>query len=663
MSNLTANSTRLPPGQQAIRDKCFHPTGTFVEFAKEEVEQSIPERFEKIACLYPDRIAIKTKQKTITYAELNQVSNRIAQAILDNCGEGNHPVAILMEHGDSVLVAILAALKAGKIYVPLDPSYPPERLRFMLHDAEAKLILTDQRNLALSAEIIAPDCQVMNGEEIKTDVETNRILPQATPDALAYILYTSGSTGRPKGVFDNHRNVLHGTLRFTNGIHICAEDRLTLTNSCSSSASVRRIFPALLNGASLFPFSVRQEGIEELFRLVIREQITYVSLGRIRDLVRALDRTRQFNSIRLASFGGEITHKRDVEICRKLFPPQCIVGMWLSSTETGNVTQFLIDRETRISGDILPIGYPAEDMQVMLLDDAGQPAADGETGEIAVKSSYLSLGYWRRPDLTRARFLPDPGGGTERVYLTGDLARREPDGCLFHRGRKDDQVKVRGYRVETAEVEAALLKVGGVKKAFVTARELASGNRALVAYMMTEPRSAPTATELRRTLAETLPEHMIPSLFVVRDQLPLTPTGKIDRASLPVPGRDRPNLNTAYVAPTTPMEAALSYIWSEVLSLDQVGIHDSFFDLGGHSLMAAQVVSRVVRKFQLEVPCQALFQTFTVAEMATVIRAHQGKRLGEKEIKRVLNEIEALSDEEARHLVYHEAEHRGDSDE
>jgi amino acid adenylation domain-containing protein len=651
MRDLSKKNLQLPPEQQAIRDKCFHPLGTFVEFTKEEIEQSIAERFEKTVDRYPDRLAIKDHQQTLTYEQLDKAANRIAHTILSRQGEGNHTVAIVMEHGASVLAAILGALKAGKIYVPLDPRYPLSRLKFMRADAQATLIVADKKNCAVSSAIAGDDCQVMESETKHSKIPSNRVGLRISPDALACIFYTSGSTGQPKGVFDNQRNVLHGTLRFTNGLHLSPDDRLSFTNSCSSSASLRRIFPALLNGASLFPFDVRQDGIDGLVNLVLEEGITYVSLGRIRELVRPLRATGNFNNVRLASFGGEVTHKRDLEICRKLFPSHCLIGVWLSSTETGNVTQLLIDQQTQIADDVVPIGYPTWDMQVTLRDDAGIPLAQGEIGEIAVQSAYLSLGYWRRPELTRAKFLADPDGGPERIYLTGDLGRMDADGCLHYVGRKDDQVKVRGYRVELAEIEAALLRHGDFKKVFVTLRERGSGEPALIAYLVPETLPAPTASALRSALSEKLPDHMIPSAFVMLETMPLTPTQKIDRTALPEPGTKRPSLDTPFVAPGTSVERELAAIWREVLALDDIGIHDNFFDLGGHSLAATRVISQVLKRFQLEIPLRSLLESPTVAQMAQVIVAYQEKRIGNEELERVLAELEAITEEEAQKLL------------
>ena len=650
MSDLSPNAVNLPPEQQAIRAKCFHPTGTFVEFKKEEVEQSIPERFEKIVRKYPHRIAIKSRDQLLTYADLNEAANRVAHAILESQGEGNRPVAILMEHGPSILATILGVLKAGKIYVPLDPGYPIERLKFMLEDAQAELIVANNINLCLSRNIADRSLPVINIDKISIAAIRDPALP-IPADAFAYILYTSGSTGEPKGVVDSHRNVLHGTLRFTNGLHISADDRLSFTHSCSSSASVRRIFPALLNGASLFPFDVKQGGMQGLVNLLIEEKITYISLGRIRDFVRNLSGEEAFPSLRLVSFGGEIVHNRDVELCRRLFPPHCLVGVWMSTTETGNITQNLIDNETQITGDIVPIGYPAEDMRVMLLDDAGKTVPDGETGEIAVKSRYLSFGYWRRPDLTEARFFADPDGGEERIYFTGDLGRMDLEGCLYHLGRKDDQVKIRGYRVEMAETEAALLKVPNIRKAFVTAFEKDPDDKQLVAYIVSDSDPAPTTTALRHALAKYLPNYMIPSTFVILDALPLTPTGKVDRKGLPGPSMTRPVLDVAYVAPRSPVEQELARLWAEILTLDRVGINDSFFELGGHSLSAVRLISAVIKTFQTDLPLQTLFQSPTIAEMAAILVRHRGKKLSDDEMGRIVTELESLTDEDAQQLL------------
>jgi amino acid adenylation domain-containing protein len=650
MSKFLRTDTKLPPEQLAIRAQCFHPSGRFEEFTKEEVEQSIPERFEKIAKRYADRIAIKEGAQAVTYAELNQRANRLAHAILDRCGEGNLPVAILMEHGTSVLVAIVAALKAGKIYVPLDPSYPVERLQYMLLDSQAGLIVAHRETLSLARQMASQEFAVLDVDDVGAGSRDYDVNVKITPGAFASIFYTSGSTGQPKGVVDNHRNLLHGTLRFTNGLHICAEDRLSFTHSCSASASLRRIFPALLNGACLFPLDLKRQGIRALVDLVVSESITAFGIGRIRDFTRSFSH-QSFPSLRLVSLGGEIVYRHDVEQYKRIFPRDCVIGILMSSTEAGNITQFFINRDTQLAGEIAPIGYPAEDVEIMLLDDGGDPVRLGEIGEIAIKSKYLACGYWRRPQMTDERFRADPGGGEQRIYRTGDLGRIEYDGCLFHLGRKDDQVKVRGHRVEVAEIEAALLNLGYFRKAVVTLRNRGSDEKSLVAYVEPEKRPAPTSSALRKALAATLPDHMIPSRFVMLDTIPLTPTEKIDRKALPEPGNARPEMDTPFIAPRTSLERDIAKIWGDVLSLDQVGVHDNFLDLGGHSLAAMRVISQVIQTFRVDLSPKALFDSPTVAEMAVVIEANLTTLASQDELDRMLTEVEAMSNEEAQRVL------------
>jgi acyl carrier protein len=256
------------------------------------------------------------------------------------------------------------------------------------------------------------------------------------------------------------------------------------------------------------------------------------------------------------------------------------------------------------------------------LDETGREVGADQIGEIAVRSKYLALGYWRRPDLTQAAFIPDPRGGDERLYLMGDLGVMRPDGCLIHMGRKDFQVKIRGYRVEVAEIEEALLAIDSIKAAVVHARADDAGEQRLVAYVVPAGSAAPTVSQLRRALTQTLPDYMMPSAFVFLETLPLSPTGKIDRRALPAPNHARPALKAPYVTPRTPTESDLARIWAEVLELEQVGVHDDFLDLGGDSLLATRILSRVIQTFRVELSIQALLAAPTVAQMAELIVPH-----------------------------------------
>jgi acyl carrier protein len=388
---------------------------------------------------------------------------------------------------------------------------------------------------------------------------------------------------------------------------------------------------------------------------LMRNQIPlYCSVPTVfRYFLETLTGEENFPSLRLIKLIGEPVSKRDVELYQKYFSRRCFLLNRLGSTETGTIRWYFIDKNTLIDGNIVPVGYPADDHEVLLLDGAGREVESEGIGEIAVKSRYLTTGYWRRPDLTDAAFLP--AAGDERMYRTGDIGRMLPDGGLLCLGRKDSQVKIRGHRVELTEIEMALMDLSSIKDAVVIAGPDRFKQQCIITYLVPKGYPRPTVTELRRALGERLPEHMIPSIFMFLREFPLAPNGKLDRKSLPEPDHSRPELETPYGAPSTRFEIELANIWAEVLGLDRVGIHDNFFDLGGHSLTATRVVSQVIKKFQLEIPLQSLFVAPTVAEMAAVIEAHRGKKVGEADLERMLADLESLSDDEARRLIAEES--------
>jgi amino acid adenylation domain-containing protein len=624
----------LPEEQQIIRAKCFHPSGAFIEFTKDEVEQSIPDRFEQIAAEHAGRLAVKNSRAELTYDELNRAANRVAHALLARRGSAEEPVLLLLDNGAPMIASMIGALKAAKIYVPLDPSFPILRNREILEDTLAGLIVTDSRNFSLAAELAADKLVAINIDELDRSPSDDNPRPRAAPDTPAYILYTSGSTGKPKGVLQNHRNVLHLIMRHTHRARIRPDDRIALLRSFGVHGGTLDTFAALLNGAAILPFDIKRQGMRELAKWLAREEITLCRIGPtpFRHLAQALGEADRFPRLRMLAFSGEPLHKNDVELCRRHFSPDCILVNSFGATEVSSCCEYIIDGTTRIEDGTVPCGAPAQDMKIYLLDDDGKESRPGETGEIAVKSRYLALGYWNRPELTRANFLPDPEGSEERVYLTGDLGRMLPDGRLLHLGRKDFQFKIRGYRVEAGEVEAALLSLDNVKEALAVARDAdenpkskiqnpKSAGKRLIAYLVPRKAPPPTVTALRRALAEKLPDYMIPSTFVVLDALPLTPNGKVDRRALPEPSGSRPELESPPVAPRSPTEKTTAEIWAAALVLDQVGIHDNFFDLGGDSLLATQVVSQACKVFQIDLPLSRLFEAPTVAALAEQIEA------------------------------------------
>jgi amino acid adenylation domain-containing protein len=641
------------PEQQTLRARCFHPIEPFVEFRTEDIEQSISDRFEDQVRKHSRRTAIKTRDRELTYDELNRAANRMAHAILASRGEGQEQVALLCHQSAAAIAATLGVLKAGKTYVPLDPAVPRTRNEFIIGDAQIGLTLADSANLSLARELAPKDVAVIDIDALESSRSTDNPGLHISPDRLSYLMYTSGSTGEPKGVVQNHRNVLHKSMGWINVVHLSPGDRVSLLRSLNVSGSIRDLFGALLCGAAVLPFDVKREGLIQLAGWMTQEKVTIFNsvVTLFRSLGDTLTGSENFSSVRLIKLSGEPVHKRDFETYKIYFPAECLLINMLASAEASSVRVFFMDKETPIHETVLPIGYPMEGCEILLLDADGNTLGFEQTGEIAVRSRHLSPGYWRRPDLTESAFLPDPQGGDARIFRTGDLGYMLPDGCLMHRGRKDFHVKIRGYSVELAEIEAALIELDTVKEAVVTTKEHAHGNQVLVAYIVPMGQSAPAVSAIRKALAAKLPDYMVPSAFVFIDSLPLTGPGKVNLRALPTPGNARPDLESPFTFPRTSVEENIAKIWAEVLDLDQVGIHDRFLELGGDSLLASRVISRVRDEFLIEVPLRSLFESPTVAAMATVVQQNLVRQTKPEAIDQAFTEVEKLSDADAKALL------------
>ena len=675
--NQPLSTLRLLTGAErhrlSQRSNVVCPANPFIEFRKEDIEQSIPGRFEQQVKQFPDHIAVRTRHHQWTYSELNQTANQIARRILRLCDRGDERIALLLDHNAAMIAGIFGVLKAGKSYVPLDAAHPKARLSYILEDSQAGAILTNTGNLAFAKTLSNGTVELIDMDEIVAGTPTSNPNLPISPETLAYILYTSGSTGQPKGVMQNHCNVLHHIRNYTNRLHLNASDRLTLISSYSFDAAVMDIFGALLNGASLYPMNIKDETPSALSGWIAEEEITiYHSTPTVyRYLVGTPTGKKDLSTTRFVVLGGEEVQKKDTDLFKQNFPPQSIFVNGLGPTESTVTLQYFIDHKTEIPGNRVPVGYPVEDTEVLLLDEAGRQAE--LYGEIGIRGAHVALGYWRKPEMTEAAFLPDPEGGARRIYRTGDMGRLLPDGSIAFVGRKDGQVKIRGHRVEPGEIESALREHPRVRESVVIAREDAPGDpsaplpsglslrvedragKRLVAYIVPSRRLGPSVGELREFLKERLPDYMIPSAFMMLETLPLTPNGKVDRKALPVPDQAGPDLEKSFVAPRSPIEKLLARIWAEVLGLERVGIHDNFFELGGHSLKATQVMSRLRDAFLVEMPLRTVFEAPTVADLAVAIVRSQTKRVGRQTLTEVLTELEQLSEDEVQTALLQKA--------
>ena len=592
----------------------------FREWPRSEIEQTLHGRFERIVAASCDREAVITRSERVTYRTLNALANRVARAIVARIGAEAEPVVLLFQQGLPAIVATLAALKAGKFYIPLEPGAAASNVSRLLEDSQARLMVTDARGLA-AGERCGTAVELLDIDKLDAALPDRDPGLTVSPDALAYVYYTSGSTGPPKGVMDSHRNVLHNVRRYTNRLRIGADDRLTLLQPFGFSGAVSSLFCALLNGASVVPIGFRDDAPGAVAKWLEESRVTiYHSVpSAFRALVGA---GRSLPNVRLIRLEGDQASPRDVELYRRHFGPDCVLVNGLGTTETGIVCQYFVDRATSLEDATVPVGYPAADIQIRVLkEDSSRVVGAGEVGEIAVVGQYLSPGYWRNPDLTQRAFGSDPLGAG-RMYRTGDLGRVRADGCLEYLGRRDARRKVRGQWVALADVEAALARLDEVRAAVVTAREDAAGEAHLVAYIVPDSGHAAPVSALRRRLAADLPAHMVPTHYVALEALPVSNNGKVDRKALPPPLDRRPALEQEYVSPSSLLQQRIAQVWEEILGVRPVGVRDNFLDLGGDSLQAIRMVDRLEEVLGREIPVSALVEAADVETLADVLFEH-----------------------------------------
>ncbi|WP_164014709.1 non-ribosomal peptide synthetase [Pyxidicoccus trucidator] len=590
---------------------------------------TLPEVFAQVVARTPDQVAVEFADELgaskLTYRQLDARANQLAHHLRGLGVSTDARVALAVDRSLELVVALVAILKAGGAYVPLDSSYPRERLAAMVEDARPCVLVTTRELLAkLPADGLPA---VVLGEVSLEGQPTSAPLSTALPDSLAYIDFTSGSTGRPKGVGTPHAAVLR-TVLGVDYAHLGPEETFLLIAPVSFDASTLELWGPLLHGARLVVFPPHSPSdLKELEAVLVKHGVTtlHLTAGLFTQVVdhdlRALRGVRQLLT------GGDVVsapHVRRV-LEGMLIPVTACYG----PTETTLFASYHRMTSVEQVGTSVPIGRPIGNTRVYVLDDSGQPVPVGVTGELLIGGDGVARGYVEQPALTAERFVPDAHSGVPgaRLYRTGDLVRWRGDGVLEFLGRADAQVKVRGYRIELAEVEAALLAHPEVREAVALAREDVPGDKRLVGYVV--PASGDGASpldtaHLRDFLTRRLPGYMVPSSLVVLPALPLTPQGKVDRKALPTPGAVRALADEAHVAPRTRTEQVLAELMATLLLVPRVGLHDNFFALGGHSLLATRLVSRIRSAFAVELPLRALFEQPTLEALARRIDEAQG---------------------------------------
>ncbi|MDY7019981.1 MAG: amino acid adenylation domain-containing protein [Cyanobacteriota bacterium] len=585
-------------------------------------EACIHQLFEQQVEQCPDAIALTYGDRQLTYQELNIRANQIAHNLEKIVTEPDTLIGIFMERSIDSFIAILGILKAGAAYVILDPNYPQERLSFILEDTQIAAIITNQKNNRLESFNI-PILDLEKDKNILNDENSQNPINHVTAENLAYVMYTSGSTGKPKGVCIPHRGVVR-LVKESNYVNFSAQEIFLQAAPLSFDASTFEIWGALLNGGCLLILPIEQPSLHKLGQIIEQYNVTtlWLTAGLFHLMVD--EQLECFKNVRQLLAGGDILSGNHLQKFIQRFPNSKLINGYGPTESTTFACCSPMTKSTQLNSSP-PIGYPISNTQVYVLDSALNPVPVGVSGELYIGGDGLARGYLNRPDLTAEKFIPNPFSSrkvSDRLYKTGDLVRYQKNGKIEYLGRLDHQVKVRGFRIELGEIEAVLSQHSAVQDVAVIATE-ERGNKRLVAYVVLEPNSefnenaSNAPSQLRSFLTEKLPDYMIPALFILIDSLPLTSNGKVDVKALSQREIIPLESQLEWVAPQTEIEIILAEIWSEILQIEQVGIDDNFFEIGGDSILAIQIVSKA-NQAGIQLTPKQIFQHQTIAELAAI---------------------------------------------
>ncbi|MBW4454440.1 MAG: amino acid adenylation domain-containing protein [Nostoc indistinguendum CM1-VF10] len=616
--------------------------------------QCIHHCFESQCQQTPNNIAVVFEEQKLTYQELNIHANQLAH-YLQKLGIGSENlVGICVERSLLMVIGVLGILKAGAAYVPIDPNYPAERQEYILADTQMPLLLT-QASLAanLKADNIKTIC-------LDTDWGAINQQPQANPVSktnahnLAYVIYTSGSTGKPKGTLIEHYGLVNYLNWCTQAYKVEQGSGTLVHSSLGFDLTITSLFSPLLIG-SLVELLPEDQGIETLAQTIkARTNLSLVKItpAHLELLSQQLSPQEAAGKTNAFIIGGENLTTQHINFWQRFAPNTVLINEYGPTETVVGCCIYQVPQTHNYSGSI-PIGYPIANTQLYVLDQYLQPVPKGVVGELYIGGAGLGRGYLNQPELTAQKFIPHPFSDEPeaRLYKTGDQVRFCVDGALEFLGRLDDQVKLRGFRIELGEIESLLCLHPTVKDAVVMVREDVAGDQRLVVYLVIQPDSSLSVDDLRSSLQEKLPDYMIPSAFVPLQTFPLTANGKVDRKALPAPDKINADIEKSFVAPRNSLEEQIADIWSQVLRLEKVGIHNNFFTLGGHSLLVTQLISRMRDALNVELLIQDVFANPTVAELSVIVTQKLTEQVDDESLARSLAELEDLSDEDIQLIL------------
>jgi len=584
-------------------------------------EQCIHDRFDRIASIIPDNHAVSDKDNILTYHDLERLSNKMAHCIIGTLGNGNGNIALMFENNVLLAIGILGILKSGRSYVPLDTSFPIERKKFIIGDADCKMIICTAET-SKYANSIADGIYVLAADKMPSGIPESTPQTASLPGSNAVTLYTSGSTGEPKGVLQSHQNLVHFVKRMTDQYPIYPQDKAICYLSPAFSAHALSFLGALLCGATLVMQDFRNGNFLGFSKWMKETEISFAMMipSFLRHFLAVQEKQDRYPHLRILMLAGETLYRSDVEKAKKVFHPSIEMVNLYASTEGYMMRSFSIKKDTIIKTNIVPIGYPVDGMNLSLIGKDNKQPGPKESGEIILSSKFVSEGYWRRPSLQETNFSLDSNDNSIRIFKTSDIAYYLEDDCLVHTGRKDSVVKLRGYRIDFDEIINILLQNSEVMEAACTLKEDSSGTEHIIAYVVPSSSRGYDPEIVRAMLVRLLPDYMTPSYIIEISELPKNDSGKLDTKSLP--DQEWIHGSVHKEKPADEIESALVDIFEKVLKISPIGTNENFLKIGANSLGLFVAFSEVEKKFKIKIDVKTTIDNPNIQSLATLIHKH-----------------------------------------